>query len=192
MIRNSSGSTVSNIVWAVAVVLIAGMLIGAYVSTRNNQNEENITPTPTPEPTTDVSRTCTPDDLEASLVLEGAAGSTEGTLTVTNTSSTDCRTGPELSVDVLYPNAVQNLTINQTRTQETFTLKPEEALVSDIRYPNGAQCTSPVKTDGLVNPQLDGSTISYADQTQSEISITVCIDESEETTLTISAFSSSN
>lgn len=112
------------------IVVIANMF------KRNSQNTSN--------PLSDTSETfCKPENLESTITLEGATGTTYGNLTLKNIGDKACDVDGRNYIDVRYDlRTVQNLNLNPQGNPETnvFHLEPKQILYSAIQYPNGAQC----------------------------------------------------
>jgi hypothetical protein len=98
------------------------------------------TATPSPIANTD----CTNDQLSASASYEPAAGNIYGTLTITNTSNTDCTVTLGDTIKANY--TASNISINYESNPPTLSqnLHPGDKVYSQVHYPNGPQCQSEI------------------------------------------------
>lgn len=103
-------------------------------------NQENSTGTPEGE-----KAFCTPDDLQASVVVGPAAGNIYGDMTLKNISRQSCRISGGEYINADYDTGtVKNIIVNhigEVQPQQ-FTLVPGQSLYSRVHYPNGPQCHS--------------------------------------------------
>lgn len=92
---------------------------------------------------------CSPSSLDATLGLNGAAGSIYGNAEIKNTSSTPCQIIGNNFIDASFDSSIKNLTVTHTgtSTNQTFTLQPGKSVYSQVRYQNGPQCQGPTVQD---------------------------------------------
>jgi hypothetical protein len=120
-----------------------------------------LTPThvPTAIPTKMQTTQCTPNQVQATISTQGAAGSIYGNLILTNTGKEACdlEIGNEViaTFDGKYI-VPENIVIHDVQSvpSEDLMLAPGEKLYSQVHYPNGPQCQSgikPIQISFLVN-----------------------------------------
>lgn len=87
---------------------------------------------------------CAPNQLQANLSLEPAAGNIYGTFTIKNTSNTTCQVSGNSFITANYASTIKNIAVTHVGepTQSTYTLEPNQTLYSQLHYPNGPQCSS--------------------------------------------------
>lgn len=187
------------------IVIIFFLLAGVvYFAAHNTQNPAPASPTPispttsletptqTPSPTEAENTTsyCTPNQLQANLALEPAAGNIYGTFTLKNISSKTCRISGNSFISANYPNSTKNITITHVGepTQPVYDLAQNQTLYSQLHYPNGPQCssgtqTTPVTFTYAVSPT---NTVTFTGQNGSTSqNVTTCKNTNEETTIQI-------
>lgn len=116
----------------------------------NNATAPAVVPTPSPTTIPAVAqavstdRYCTPSQLKAEALPEGAAGNIYVTLTIKNISKEPCQIVGNNTLSVDYPSSVTNFqTVNKKpATTPMFTLEPNQKIYALIHYPNGPQCSS--------------------------------------------------
>jgi hypothetical protein len=115
----------------------------AYFYLGNNSNCPECPPpaiTKTPVP-------CSLNDLSATLMLDGAAGSIYGTAEIKNISAKACTVAgnnfPKLNYD---QSAVKNLGVAEMGlpSVKLYTLDPGSSLYARTHFPNGPQCSSAI------------------------------------------------
>lgn len=167
--------------------LVGGLVLVAVSLVGCNPGREPAAESTSPTPTTQAElATCAAEDLQASLMLEGAAGSTEGSLRVMKESEGGCRLG-NIMVDLQYPEAVTNLRVDQSAS-ETLELLNGQVVTADVRFPNGAQCDQPTGVTVLLEVKVDNQQIEFADTTEQNFEVMVCDDASQETVVQVGSF----
>lgn len=130
----------------ILVVILALLFVGDLYFLKNSSNKHLVSIFPTPNVSSENNTLgfCKPQDLDANLTTQGAAGNIFGTLTIKNTSTKNCQI---ISVNFILPSFdAKNITVkNQGQTgPETFTLSPNQIVYSQIHYPNGPQCSGQI------------------------------------------------
>lgn len=137
--------------WLAIPIVLVLVAIGIFVYRGENaKHSPALTPTLTPTPTPAVKNEtayCSPVDLEAIIETQGAAGSIYGTLKITNVSKKPCKILGGQYVGANYDKSVKNLSLSYLGDllQQNFILDPNKSLYSQVRYPNGPQCSGPTK-----------------------------------------------
>ena len=132
------------------IVIIFFLLAGViYFAAHSTQNPAPASPTPvsptissgiptlTPSPTEGKNTTsyCTPDQLQANLALEPAAGNIYGTFTLKNISRSTCQVSGNSFISATYTSSVKNIIVTHVGkpTQSTYTLSPNQTLYSQLQ-----------------------------------------------------------
>ncbi len=157
-----------------------------------------ISPSPTltkSTPTITVAPPCTASALAARISFEGAAGNTYGTAVVANISNIPCSIPENTYIDLTFDkNAVENLLLSHNGQPDTdiYTLMPNASVTARIHYPNGPQCSTPVRQIStryqyLISP---GTLITFSDVTnKKDFLVPTCTSLNEITTIDITPFS---
>ncbi|HVZ66740.1 MAG TPA: DUF4232 domain-containing protein [Patescibacteria group bacterium] len=170
----------------VIILLIGG---GIYFL---RQSPKPITPAISPTPTITATNTpaensfCNPSDLVGNIVFNGAAGSIYGNLTLKNVSNKTCTIDGSNFVTASF--SAQNISVVQQGQAgpDTIALTPNQTAYSQIRYQNGPQCSSPIKTTPVIFSYQISSlgTVDFLGQNGSKSqNITTCTKLSESTTV---------
>lgn len=88
---------------------------------------------------------CLPQDLDASLALDHAAGNVYGSVTIRNISQRTCSVIANHMISAVYDSAkVKNIQLTREGQMATqpFILSPGQTLYSQIHYSNEPQCRS--------------------------------------------------
>jgi hypothetical protein len=132
---------------------------------------------------------CRTTDIQGQLSLEPAAGNIYGTITITNTSTRTCKIIANNNITATYnTNKVKNIVIDyKTKpTLDTYYLLPQNTLYSQIHYPNGPQCSTPIQSTPVIFSYKISSASAVTLRTpQGRItqSVTTCTDPTEKTTI---------
>ncbi len=94
---------------------------------------------------------CSPEQLQARLMISPAAGNIYGTFTIQNISLTSCDINGNKLIDVHYPQSVQNISVVPygSPSLQTVSLSPNQTLYAQLHYPNGPQCSTSTLTTPL-------------------------------------------
>jgi hypothetical protein len=138
---------------------------------------------------------CTPLDLDASLTMQGAAGSIYGTFKIENKSNRTCTVSGANFIKINYDqNTVKNLTITNQGLAgaKTFTLDPNNSVYATIKMQNGPQCQTPiVQVPVTFTYQIEPSTtvIFHEQNGNNKFSVTACQAEDELTAISVTNMS---
>jgi hypothetical protein len=146
----------------------------SYTSSQNNNSTQPVTPSQEPNKTVAY---CTPNQLTGQLIPNVGAGNVFVSVTLKNTSTTECKVDnvlPELD----YPNSVQNITTSPQGqpTSKTLNLKPNQTVYSQLHYPNGPQCSGPtLGVNSAVSLQISpDNTFTFQPQGSTTLDIEAC------------------
>ena len=128
-------------VWTLFVIIPVGLMIFAFLYSQKYKNTF-VPPTPTPTPINTTTTFCRPEDLEATLITEGAAGNIYGTFTIKNISSNTC----SIQGDKFVAAKVDAANVIPDKQGDAgpaaIELSPNQTVYSQMHFPNGPQCTS--------------------------------------------------
>lgn len=164
------------ILFIITVVLLGGIGIFGFRKLEET-TPSKVSPTEVPSPHSSPTNTslpyCSPQDLNALITIEGAAGNIYGTITLKNTSAQLCQILGG-NIGVFYDTGnIKNITVTavgQTQTKP-IVLTQGQTIYSQVHYPNGPQCQSlgiqtvPVIFTYKISPT---STISFKNKEGSE------------------------
>lgn len=125
----------------VVVIIIVVIVLMSFRSLYTQKPTKVILP----KPTSPVSSSCTPQNVQASLELHPGAGNVYGTFTLKNISNRACQILGGKFIEAKYDtNSVKNIKITHLGQNQSqpFTLSPNQTLYSQVHYPNGPQCST--------------------------------------------------
>lgn len=126
-------------------LIILGFLIISKVQAPKMHTATGIAHKPIGNPSPTPPALCTNNQLTASASAQGGAGNIFATLTLTNTGDTACSVTLGKTVTATFD--AKNIMVNdkQTMIPKNFVLAPLANAYSQVHYPNGPQCQSPIK-----------------------------------------------
>jgi hypothetical protein len=121
------------------VIVIIILAFAALIIYRKLNQTQN---TVTQSILTTVGNYCLAKDLKADVVQSGAAGSIYSTFTLKNISDKTCSVLGGNFMQISYDSKLNNIktTFIGSAQKRDFVLKPNDAIYSQTRYPNGPQC----------------------------------------------------
>lgn len=146
----------------ILAVIIAFTVANYFFIAHFSNPKAAITPSSTLPPTSTAETSfCQKGQLAADIMSQGAAGNIYATLTLTNTGKSSCEIvlGNTISANFNADNIVTNY--KQNLLKQDIMLAPSAKVYSQVHYPNGPQCQSPImekpitfiyKTDQTVIP----------------------------------------
>lgn len=173
-------------------IIIIILAVGGYGFVEHS--EKNTSPSPTTtmavSPSINTSGYCTQKDLEANLMIQGAAGSIYGTFRLKNISSQPCTILGNEFITVNFHRPATNVSVTHTGTTQAspFHLAAGQTLYSQMRYPNGPQCSGATKITPIIFTYKVSATDTIAftnEQGTKTISIPTCQKQSEATTIQV-------
>ena len=178
--------------FGIAIVLFLGGAVFYRQSFPVSEPMVSPTPLSLPVATAEVSPTsnqpsyCLPTDLGAIVNLEGAAGNIYGTVTITNTSAHACQIIGSNFVQASFVAKNLSLATQGQPGPATLTLAPQQAVYSQIHYPNGPQCSGQIQNAAVTFSYKISATDSVEIKNQNGDTmqtIGVCSSLSESTTI---------
>jgi hypothetical protein len=120
------------------------IILGIYLYYRSVQVRLVMLPNPqTPVQTSQNPRKyCQLNDLQALVEFEGAAGSVYGNLVMKNISSTPCEIIGSNFIEPVFVAENIFVTHQELEGSPLILLKPDQTIYSQVRYPNGPQCSN--------------------------------------------------
>ena len=127
--------------WTLFIIVPVAMVIGFFVFSQKYKNTF-VPPIPTPTPTSTQVTFCKPQDLQANITSEGAAGNIYGTLTIKNISSSTCTIQGNNFVAARF--SATNVILDQQGDPGStqIDMSPNQIVYSQMHFPNGPQCSS--------------------------------------------------
>lgn len=178
------------------VVIPLSVILAGCVGTQSSLPTPSplVFVTPTPSPNVEDATLCQVNQLSAQVEFEGAAGSTYGTFTLSNTSVQDCAIVGENMIQLQYSSDINNIKVNpdQNTTRERYQLPAGQSLYAHVRMPNGPQCNSepkqvPVKYHYTIG---NGQTLFFTDSSGTDtFLLTACSSPNDITQIEMSSLS---
>lgn len=131
---------------------------------------------------------CKPTDIKATISFEGAAGSTYGTASLTNTSQKPCNVQGNQYIKPQF--SASNIEVSEQELVDLpiLVLQPNQTIYSQVRYTNGAQCSGPTQaaTVSFSYPISTSTTVTFKDSgNKAQQTVPVCQNVNEITELLV-------
>lgn len=183
----------------ILLVIIAFCTAGYFliVTFQNSENASKYPPTPFVKvsPTSSISSVstngqmtpCSSDQLTGTAEAQGGAGNIYVSLELTNTGKTSCTI--KLGNTITETINATNITIHyqQNASNQSFVLAPSAKAYSQVHYPNGPQCQSPIteKPITLLYKNDSTSVVFEPNSQTSKLIVQTCSSPNENTTIDI-------
>jgi len=178
---------------ALIFVFIVCIAVGAVVG-RTTAPSQTAPPSSSPAPSASpTSQNCQLDELKASVLFDGAAGSINGNFTIQNISDHVCILPGQNLLRLQYDPMITSINVvsDQPMTPKDYSLAPHDTLVATARIENGPQCSSgilPVDVTYIYDYPKDRALIFKDDTGLQNFPINVCALPKEKTRVTLTSF----
>jgi uncharacterized protein DUF4232 len=171
----------------ILLIIIAFTAAGYFFIVHFQKPNAPIKQTPSAMVSQTQSQFCQTNQLSGDVMTQGGAGNIYATLTLTNSGKTACTVvlGNTVKVTFNAKNIVTNYKKNAP--SQNFMLAPGGKVYSQIHYPNGPQCQSPIKEVPITFLyKTDQTSVTFQPNSLSlKLSIQACSSETEKTIVDI-------
>ncbi len=158
-------------------IFLAIVLVLAVSTNKRNTQSPPILNSPSAAASDAISY-CTPDQLESTVSTEGAAGSIYATLTMKNLSTKICQVYGNKIVAVSFAKSDSNVKVtpDSLSPHQFITLQPGDTIYSQIKYPNGPQCSRGVVQNvfTITYPISESDVVNFVSQDGNALLMQVC------------------
>lgn len=183
----------NTLLFIVVSILAVGLFTGLKYLFPTVSNQTGLPPGNKPSPPVTSSSPCKPNQLEAKMTSEGAAGNMYVTVTLKNISQTACNVIGNNQLQIQYPNSVRNFKIEVRKppTKNLFSVAPGQVIYSLIHYPNGPQCSANASfvNTGVSYAISMKETVSFKPSTGDTLDIPSCANDKDITRIDLYSFS---